>query len=106
MSSNWFAKKLGVPQQGGQQSTPPAQQPPPAQYPQQQAPAPQRQGEVTGFYEVLNGAPNAKTEGGAAHKQGKVGTCPECGSGNYFQLRTGHHCYDCGYPVLQGEAIR
>lgn len=28
------------------------------------------------------------------------GTCPECGSDNYY-VGTTSRCYDCGYPVVQ-----
>lgn len=81
-SSDWFARRMGV--------APPAQQP--AQQPVQQPPA-----------QPLPPVAPLKTT-----FDKNEGTCPSCGSGNYFsQSRTLHgeqgawRCYDCGYPIVQ-----
>ncbi len=41
---------------------------------------------------------------------GETATCPDCGSGNYFSNRRNSlgaaaraHCFECGYPVSQGN---
>ena len=104
-SANWFAKKLG----GSPAPSPaPASQP----APQQAAPAaPQiaQQQQPVDPNNVKPGEPgslshalqSADSSGGDGHRTGAVGTCPSCGSGNYFTLRNGASCFDCGYPLVQ-----
>lgn len=122
-ASDWWARKLGG---GGQQPSAPARpwspQPPPSQqgygtWPptpppaQPQQPYPQQQeedDEPEGQPEGLSGALQMKKGWRKASRAAKheTGSCPECGSGNYFSSDTTRkggqpHCFDCGYPLMQ-----
>lgn len=107
-SADWFAKKLGggAPQQQPTPGTAPVQSPVqspvvPQQQPQPQQPADPnnvKPGEPGSFSHALA---VGDTRGGPAHKTGKVGVCPGCGSGNYIEMKNGSRCYDCGYPLIQ-----
>lgn len=115
--ANWFARKLG----GAPPQAPQAPVGTPVQHPYTNAPqappapqaAPQpaqpvdpnnvEPGGPGSFTHALQEAiRTGQTQGGDAHKRKRVGTCPECGSGNYFMIRNGPSCFDCGYPKLQG----
>lgn len=104
----WFAKKLGgaqspsTPAEGTQV---PSHQPAPNSAPAQAPPAQQpvdpnniQPGDPGSFTYALQ---EGRTVGGPATKSGATGTCPGCGSGNYFSLKNGSSCFDCGYPLIQ-----
>ncbi|MCA1783607.1 MAG: hypothetical protein ABR616_15745 [Dermatophilaceae bacterium] len=107
-SANWFAKKLGTapapPGESPGMAAPPATSAPQVrpqapQQPQQPAdPNNVKPGEPGSFSHALE---QGQTQGGPAHKTGKVGVCPGCGSGNYIELKSGSSCFDCGYPLIQ-----
>lgn len=47
----------------------------------------------------------------ASSLRNNAGGCPECGSGNYSEMRAHgtvtYRCFDCGYPTLQsGSGVR
>jgi ribosomal protein S27AE len=120
--SDWWARKLGgnsAPTQRQQASVimPGMHREPP----QQQAPPPQS---VPTSYDANTGQPIADdgvmtalvnaalSTGGSKKVKEDSGTCPECGSGNFFaQRRTENgmplrieaaaRCFDCGYPLIQ-----
>ena len=112
-SANWFAKKLGTAPQPSPAAPPqsyrepppqnPSPQPGPDQYPQQpsQDRAPQGATPDQAYAAFQRWMATGTTAGGAAHKTGKVGECPGCGSGNYLELKNGPSCFDCGYPIIQ-----
>ena len=82
-NADWWAKKLGTPQvpQGRPDITPPM---PPSQQPMQPMPAFQQ------------------PQTSRAQSASQTGSCPDCGSGNYFAIQNAAaRCYDCGYPVQQ-----
>ena len=107
-STNWFAKRLGG-------SPAPGPEPVGQPAPQQPAPGPQPVGQPAQQQQPVDpnnikpGEPgslshalqSADSSGGDGHRAGAVGTCPSCGSGNYFTLRNGASCFDCGYPLVQ-----
>lgn len=125
-ASDWWARKLGNGAPAAPQQQPAARpwvpQPPPSQqgqpgwHPQQpqppaqpQAVPPQPQGEEEEAPEGLSGAlrmPEGWRKASKAAKR-ETGSCPECGSGNYFAATYADkgsnksHCFDCGYPVIQ-----
>ena len=109
--SDWWARRLGQPQQ----RTPlvPTPRYPNPQY-QQQAPAPQyqqqqQQPKVTpdNLYDAA-----MQWQGGEAHRK-EVYACPQCGGGHFFSRTNGPSrgpapapmCYDCGYNgmFMQGD---
>lgn len=81
--SNWWADKLGAPQQPRQAA--PVQ--PPVQY---AAPQPAQY------------APSQQNYPPTQQMTPQASRCPGCGSGNYGGA-SGYkpRCYDCGYPVQQ-----
>jgi hypothetical protein len=114
--SDWWAKKLGQPAPPRQDPAPtpqaiPPHQRPMAQVPQQYAPegqmvqAPLPQQPLAGpDPENLTQALQTKTYSQVpdqAKAQRKSGTCPDCGSGNYYRDERHQHCHDCGYPIVQ-----
>ena len=114
MSANWFTKKLGSVESPSTPSTSPqvpSHQPAPNAAPASpQAPPQALQGtqgaqgaqnfeEASAAFQAWMRSGN--TRGGQAHKSGKVGECPGCGSGNYLELKNGSSCFDCGYPLIQ-----
>ena len=92
-SSDWFAKRMGVPQQ---QQQPNYTQPPTPTVPQQFTP--QNPAYPTQQYvpEQTGARPTASVESTR---------CPGCGSGNYGKSpmapESKARCYDCGYPLVQ-----
>lgn len=104
----WFAKKLGgaqspsTPSGGAQVQThqPPANAAPASAPPAQQPADPNnvKPGDPGSFSYALQ---EGRTSGGPAVKSGATGTCPGCGSANYFKLKNGESCFDCGYPLVQ-----
>ena len=84
MSNNWWANKLGAPQQP-QQTVWDAPSAPPVQRPAVPYVSPELQG-------------RAMPESAAASSR-----CPNCGSGNYGKTspEAKARCYDCGYPIQQ-----
>ena len=85
MSSNWWADKLGTPQQPRQPQQPLA--PVPQQYvPQQPVYPPQP----------------APVQYPPSQQIQTTPRCPGCGSGNFSGAEgTRPRCYDCGYPIQQ-----
>lgn len=84
MSSNWWANKLGQPQQTTRQEMPL----PPSQKPMAPAPPPS--------------SPAYQQQGARPTASASASRCPGCGSGNYGSIEgTKARCYDCGYPIVQ-----
>ena len=85
MSNNWWANKLGTPQQPAQAQPPLA--PVPQQYTPQQPAYPQQPTQI-------QYPPSQQIQ--------TTPRCPGCGSGNYASLEGAKaRCYDCGYPLQQ-----
>lgn len=122
MASDWWTRKLsGNPAPAKQQPSSvimPGMQGDPSQ------PAPQVPESVPTSYDARTGQPTADdgvmatlvnaalSTGGSQKVKEDSGTCPECGSGNFFaQRRTENgmpmrveaaaRCFDCGYPIIQ-----
>ena len=90
--SNWWADKLA--------GKPPAQSTPPVRPP---APIPLNpQAMPTHRLPVQYDAETDQVTTKASHVR-KASQCPECYSGNYFQMPGSNYmrCYDCGYPIVQ-----
>jgi len=111
--SDWWARRLGQPQQ----RTPLIPTPRYPQY-QQQAPqapqapqVPQQQQQIKVTPDNLYDAA-MQWQGGEAHRK-EVYACPQCGGGHYFSRTNGPSrgpapapmCYDCGYNGMftQGD---
>jgi hypothetical protein len=88
MSNNWWANKLGTPQQQPQAQPPMA--PIPSQYVPQQPSYPQQPQQY------------APSQYPASQNIQLAPRCPGCGSGNYVGGEGSRaRCYDCGYPIQQ-----
>ena len=109
-TADWFARKLGqepatthVPLE--QRSTPPnvwpGSTPPRPAYtqPTYSGPPTDENGQVTA------GDAIAHWQGGdGVRASTRMGGCPGCGSGNYFPMgNAAPRCFDCGFPVQQGQ---
>lgn len=133
MSTDWYAKRLGMPQpqapqvaQPPQQAAPPYQpapqqyQPPPLQPPAQQWPGipPQPAGQITEDNmraELRNGANYNDAEGRMDRKKmrinDKIQDCPGCVEGALIPKMSGGkvvgaaQCFHCGYPLQQEVGI-
>lgn len=106
-ASDWWARKLG--------NAPPAAPSPqqhllPSRAPIQPLPEQYVEQGGDGVLDVLARA--AMETGGSKRVKEDSGSCPECGSGNYFarkynengmpmRIEAAPHCYDCGYPIIQ-----
>lgn len=85
-NADWWARRLNAPA------------------PPRQAPAPQQPG-----YQAPQGAPDGIANARAADAAHDFGECPECGSNNYFAMKSedmrlqrmaaAPRCFDCGYPI-------
>lgn len=113
--ADWWARRLGQPQQRTPLVPTPRypqyqQQAPQAPQYQQQAPQqPQQIPQVTtdNLYDAA-----LQWQGGEAHRK-EVYACPQCGGGHYFSRTNGPSrgpapapmCYDCGYNgmFMQGD---
>jgi hypothetical protein len=86
-NADWWAKKLGNPQQAPIGRPDPTPAMPPSQQPMAPMPAFQQQNDLSRL------APSSKS----------VATCPDCGSGNFMapSAQIAPRCYECGYPVQQ-----
>ncbi len=110
-TSDWWARKLGAAPAQGQPAAPrpytpqppPSQQAPPRYFPPPPQDPDEEQEEEGGLH---RGDPESWSRASKAAKEEK-GTCPECGSGNYFDATykkkgsSNSHCFDCGYPIIQ-----
>lgn len=86
MSNNWWANKLGAPQQPAQPQQPMA--PVPQNYTPQQPSYPPQPAPTQYYPPSQNIATTPR--------------CPGCGSGNYAGGENSRaRCYDCGYPIQQ-----
>jgi len=86
MSNNWWANKLGTPQQPAQPQQPMA--PVPQNYVPQQPSYPPQPAPTQYYPPSQNIATTPR--------------CPGCGSGNYVGGEGSRaRCYDCGYPIQQ-----
>lgn len=105
MASDWWSRKLNS------EPTSPARQPDPRMNPPARQSPSQRGGEYTPTGNELMDtlAQAALSTGGSKKLRENSGTCPECGSGNYFvpaaegmnRMKPAARCYDCGYPIVQ-----
>lgn len=98
-TADWYARRLQQP------APPPPTNLPQAPLPQpQQAPAPPPPGAEPESLSDALANPYTTSRGGQAAKT-EHGSCPECGSTNFFSRSNTDggkpRCYDCGYPVVQ-----
>lgn len=108
-ANSWWSRKLGG-VGAPQPPRPPQQLQPPAPSTHSYDAKTGMLTEDDGFMERIAQAA-ASTGGSRAMREGS-GTCPECGSGNYFnraltesgmaaRIPAAARCYDCGYPIIQ-----